>query len=173
MAIQTTKWGWLVVRNSKEEIPKKQDAITSGKEKGGLTTLVWFKWKLRICFLKGAGSWSKTAPRLDFGRTSGLVINRWWRASHPYITSLGKSVTVAQVLSTVRLNISFRRAGVGENRFKWLELVGCLLDKRLTRRKDTFVWNGCKTFSMRSMYNDIMTKEGVPFDISSWKVKVH
>jgi hypothetical protein len=30
-----------VVRNSKEEIPRKQDAITSGKEKGGLTILVW------------------------------------------------------------------------------------------------------------------------------------
>jgi hypothetical protein len=83
-----------------------------------------------------------------------------------------KSVTVAQVLSMVPLNISFRRAVVGENWVKWLELVGCLLDKRLTRRKDTFVWNGCKTFSVRSMYSDIMTREGVPFDISSWKVKV-
>jgi hypothetical protein len=79
---------------------------------------------------------------------------------------------VAQVLSTVPLNISFRRAVVGENCVKWLELVGCHLDKHLIRRKDTFVWNGCKAFSVRVMYNDIMTSEGVPFDVSSWKVKL-
>jgi hypothetical protein len=25
---------------------------------------------------------------------------------------------------------------------------------------------------VRAMYNDIMTREGIPFDISSWKIKV-
>jgi hypothetical protein len=35
-----------------------------------------------------------------------------------------KNVTVAQVLSTVPLNISFRRVVVGENWVEWLKLVG-------------------------------------------------
>jgi hypothetical protein len=98
---------------------------------------------------------------------------RFWERSFPSLYNIArkKNVTVPQVLSMMPFNISFRWAVVGENWIKWLELVWCLLDKRLTRHKDTFVWNGCKTFSVRAMYNDIMTREGVPFD-TSWKVKV-
>jgi hypothetical protein len=33
-----------------------------------------------------------------------------------------------------------------------------LLEVKLNRRNDTFIWNGSKTFSIRSMYNDIMTR---------------
>jgi hypothetical protein len=88
--------------------------------------------------------------------------------SFPSLYNIAKktSVTVVQVLSTVPLNIFFRRAVVGENWVKWLELVGCLLDERLTGKKDTFVWNGCKTFSVRAMCNNIMNREGIPFDMS-------
>jgi hypothetical protein len=73
-----------------------------------------------------------------------------------------KNVSVAQVLSTEPLNISFRRAVIGENRVKRLELVGGLLEVRLNSQRDTFIWNGSKTFSVRSMYNDIMTRVGIP-----------
>jgi hypothetical protein len=74
---------------------------------------------------------------------------------------------VAQVLSIESLNISFRRVVVGENWVKWLELVKGLLEVRLNTRSDTFIWNRSKTFSVRSMYNDIMSRVGVPFDVLS------
>jgi hypothetical protein len=35
-----------------------------------------------------------------------------------------KNVSVAQVLSTIPLNVSFRRALVGDNWDRWLNLVG-------------------------------------------------
>jgi hypothetical protein len=50
-----------------------------------------------------------------------------------YIIARKKIVTVAQVLSTVPLNISLRRAVDGENRVNWLKLVGCILGVRLNR----------------------------------------
>jgi hypothetical protein len=72
---------------------------------------------------------------------------------------------VTHVLSTVPLNISFRRVVVGENRVKWLKLVGSLLEVQLNEQRDIFVWNISKTFSVRAMYNDLMTWVGVPFDV--------
>jgi hypothetical protein len=52
---------------------------------------------------------------------------------------------------------------VGENRVNWIELAGGLLEVRLNTQCDTFIWNGCKTFPVRSMYNDFMSMVGVPF----------
>jgi hypothetical protein len=76
-----------------------------------------------------------------------------------------KNVTVAHVLSTVPLNISFRWVVVGENRVKWSKLVGSLLEVQLNEQRVIFVWNISKTFSVRDMYNDLMTRVGVPFDV--------
>jgi hypothetical protein len=72
----------------------------------------------------------------------------------------------------VPLNISFRRALVGDNWVNWVKLVEGLLEVQLNSRSDTFVWNISKTFSVRAMYIDLITREGVPFDVSSWKAKV-
>jgi hypothetical protein len=83
-----------------------------------------------------------------------------------------KNATVAQVFSTVPLNVSFRRALVGDNWVKWMKLVVGLLEVQLNSRRDTFVWNRSKTFSVRAMYNDLITRAGVPYDVSSWKAKV-
>jgi hypothetical protein len=55
-----------------------------------------------------------------------------WLGDEPLMTKYAslyniarkKNVIVAHVLSTELLNISFRRVMVGENRVKWLELVG-------------------------------------------------
>jgi hypothetical protein len=67
--------------------------------------------------------------------------------SFPSLYSIArkKNVTVAQVLSTVPFNISFRRAVDGENRVKWLKLVGGILGVHLNRQRDTFVWNRSKS----------------------------
>jgi hypothetical protein len=62
-----------------------------------------------------------------------------------------KNMLVAQVLSTTPLNVSFRRALVGESWDKWLELVGNVLMVNLNDRKDAFVWTANKNFSVRNM----------------------
>jgi hypothetical protein len=41
-----------------------------------------------------------------------------------YNLACNKNVSLVKVLSTSPLNISFRRALVGVNRDKWMELVG-------------------------------------------------
>jgi hypothetical protein len=76
-----------------------------------------------------------------------------------------KNATVAQVLSTCPLNVSFRRAIVGENWDNWLKLVGSLLEVQLGEGSDSFLWLKSKTFSVSSMYNKVMIEQGVPSDV--------
>jgi hypothetical protein len=73
-----------------------------------------------------------------------------------------KNVSVAQVLSTTPLNVSFRRVLVGDNWEKWISLVGNVLMVNLNDHKDSFIWTASKCFSVKSMYNDIMLKQGAP-----------
>jgi hypothetical protein len=77
-----------------------------------------------------------------------------------------KNLSVAQVISTTPLNVSFRRALVGDNWAKWLELVGDVLWVNLNDRKDSFFWTANKTFSAKNMYNDIVLREGTP--VNGW-----
>jgi hypothetical protein len=65
-----------------------------------------------------------------------------------------KNMSVAQVLSTTPLNVSFRRVLVGDSWDKWLELVGNVLLVNLNDRKDSFIWTANKNFSVKNMYND-------------------
>jgi hypothetical protein len=60
-----------------------------------------------------------------------------------------KNMSVAQVLSTTPLNVSFRRALVGDSWDKWLELVGNVLMVNLNDRKDSFIRIANKNFSVR------------------------
>jgi hypothetical protein len=69
------------------------------------------------------------------------------------------------VLSTTPLNVSFRRALVGDNLAKWLELVGDVLWVNLNDHKDSFFWTSNKTFSVKNMYNDIVLWEGTPVGV--------
>jgi hypothetical protein len=50
-----------------------------------------------------------------------------------------KNVSVAQVLSTIPLNVSFRRALERENWVKWVQLMGGIIDVRCTQHKDSFI----------------------------------
>jgi hypothetical protein len=83
-----------------------------------------------------------------------------------------KNLSVAQVLSTTPLNVSFRRALVGDNWAKWLELVGDVLWVNLNDRKDSFFWMANKTFSVKNMYNDLVLREGTPVNGWAWKAKI-
>jgi hypothetical protein len=58
-------------------------------------------------------------------------------------------MSVAQVLSTTPLNVSFRRALVGDSWDKRLELIGNVLMVNLNGRKDSFIWMANKNFQGR------------------------
>jgi hypothetical protein len=53
-------------------------------------------------------------------------------------------VSVAQVLSTTPLNVSFKRALVGGNWDKWLRLVESILMVHLNDLRDSFRWTGSR-----------------------------
>jgi hypothetical protein len=83
-----------------------------------------------------------------------------------------KNMSVAQVLSTTPLNVSFRRAIVGDNWDNWLSLVGSVLTMNLNDRKDSFIWTANKKFSVKNMYNDIVLRAGTPVNCWAWKAKI-
>jgi hypothetical protein len=78
-------------------------------------------------------------------------------------------VSVAQVLSTTPLNISFRRALVGELWEDWLDLVGKVMDVSLTEHRDCFLWTANKTFSVKNLYNDLILRAGAWVNCWAWK----
>jgi hypothetical protein len=83
-----------------------------------------------------------------------------------------KNASVAQVLSTTPLNVSFRRALVGDNWAKWLQLVGSILDVRLNEQTDTFSWTKSKSFSVKAMYNDLVIGNAPHLNLVTWKAKI-
>lgn len=83
-----------------------------------------------------------------------------------------KHVTVAKVLSTSPLGVSFRRALTGNNLAKWHELVGRVLLVQLDKPKDNFAWSISKTFTVHSMYKDLMKGAGLPAKCIAWKAKL-
>jgi hypothetical protein len=62
-----------------------------------------------------------------------------------------KNMSVAQVLSTTPLNVSFRRALVGVNLDNWLGLVGNFLEVNLSNLRDSFRWTASKKFSVKDL----------------------
>ena len=85
-----------------------------------------------------------------------------------------KNDIIANVLSTIPLNVSFRRALIGDRLRKWIFLVTEVVTYSLNDQNDTFVWllNKTKQFTVSSMYNNIMRNEGLPTSCTSWKLKI-
>jgi hypothetical protein len=83
-----------------------------------------------------------------------------------------KNMLVAQVLSTTPLNVSFRRALVGENWWDWLDLVGKVMTVTHTEHKDCFLWTVNKTFSVKKLYNDVILSTGARANCWAWKAKI-
>ena len=81
-------------------------------------------------------------------------------------------MSVAQVLGTTPLGVTFRRVVVGDNWDKLLSLVRSVLEVQLTEHKDSFVWTRGKVFSVQALYKDLLNEDGVQVDFSTWKVKV-
>jgi len=91
-----------------------------------------------------------------------------------YCIARRKNDTVANILSTVPLNISFRRALSGDRLRTWLDLVEKVAAYEIINGKDIFMWNltNHKQFTMKSMYTNLMHSEGTPSDCITWKIKV-
>jgi hypothetical protein len=88
-----------------------------------------------------------------------------------YNLAQNKKVSVVKVLNASPLNISFRRALVGANWDKWMQLVGSVLHVQLDDQDDEFRWGlGNKVFSTQLMYKNIMRREGIPRNCFNWKV---
>jgi hypothetical protein len=83
-----------------------------------------------------------------------------------------KNLSVAQVLSTTPLNISFRRALVVDNWDKWLNLVGSIIMVHLNDHMDSFIWTANKIFLVKNMYNDLVLKSRTPVNCWTWKAKI-
>ena len=72
------------------------------------------------------------------------------------------------------LNVSFRRALVGDKLRLWTKLVSLIVQVDLVEAEDQFVWKISKNsvFSVRSMYRELMQDNSVPENLISWKIKV-
>ena len=84
------------------------------------------------------------------------------------------SVTVAQVLTHIPLNIGFRRVLIGDKWTSWLHLCQRLMMVQLSDEEDKFVWNLTSTgvFSVKSMYEDLMNEHTVFPRKYLWKLKI-
>jgi hypothetical protein len=69
------------------------------------------------------------------------------------------------------LNISFRRALVGQLWEDWLDLVGKVLVVSLREHRDCFLWTANKAFPVKNLYNDIILREGARAKCWAWKAK--
>jgi hypothetical protein len=83
-----------------------------------------------------------------------------------------KNLTVAQVLSTTPLNVSFRRVLVGVNWVNWLSIVGSVIEVNLNCFRDSFHWIASKKFSVKDLYNDLILRSGAPTNCWAWKAKI-
>lgn len=85
-----------------------------------------------------------------------------------------KNVMVAHVLAQTPLNISSRRALLGNRWTLWLQLCQKLMRFNLNDEQDHFVWgltsNG--KFTVKSMYEDLMSDHTPYLRKYLWKVKV-
>jgi hypothetical protein len=123
---------------------------------------------------------------LDRGRfqvTDGSQTRFWedlwlgrepFSAKYPALYNLvkKKNLSVAQVLSTTPLNISFRRALVGVNRDNWFNLVGSFLEVNLSNPRDTFHWTSSKKFSVKDLYDNLILRSGTSVECGAWKAKI-
>lgn len=81
---------------------------------------------------------------------------------------------MASVFSSLPLNVSFRRALVGEKLRMWIKLVSDVMHVGLEDTEDQLVWkvNEKAGFSVMSMYRDLMMSNCFPEKNISWKLRV-
>ncbi|WVZ83546.1 hypothetical protein U9M48_030683, partial [Paspalum notatum var. saurae] len=86
-----------------------------------------------------------------------------------------KAVTVASVLKSIPLNVSFHRSLTGDNLMAWYKLVSKVANVNLSEENDTFKWRLHKNgiFSVQSMYNNlILDNNTIPVTCDLWKLRI-
>ncbi|WVZ69705.1 hypothetical protein U9M48_018450 [Paspalum notatum var. saurae] len=85
-----------------------------------------------------------------------------------------KHSSVAHVLSTNPLNISFRRALVGDKLMKWNDLVARVAFVQLDGHHDKAIWSLTKHgyFTVKSLYNFLVNQSALPLNKNLWKLKL-
>ena len=80
-----------------------------------------------------------------------------------YIIVRKRGVSVASVLSSTPLNVSFRRGLAGDRLNEWLKLISLVLLVSLNNDKDSFIWQIKKNgvFSTQSLYRKLMKRERI------------
>jgi hypothetical protein len=65
-----------------------------------------------------------------------------------------KNASIANVMGSIPLNVTFRRALVGQNLIRWHNLCASIVHINLTDEDDIFRWNFHQNgqFSVRSIY---------------------
>jgi hypothetical protein len=84
-----------------------------------------------------------------------------------------KQDTMSKVLSSIPLNVSFRRALVGNNLRDWNRIVATVVNIQLQDERDVFVWslNSNGLFTVRSMYV-FLVNSGVRVSQEIWRAKL-
>ncbi|WVZ50145.1 hypothetical protein U9M48_001431, partial [Paspalum notatum var. saurae] len=118
---------------------------------------------------------------LFLGLGSFLVGNDTWCGSQPlkfiypslFNIVRNKSATVADVMSSVPLNVFFRRGLVGERLRAWHELVGMVMRVPMRGGRDVFKWSLNKTVSNGIKVSQEIWKTKIPLKIKIfiWYVK--
>jgi hypothetical protein len=85
-----------------------------------------------------------------------------------------KGVSVASVLSSTPLNISFRRGITGDRLDEWLKLVSLVFLVNPNNNRDILVWQIKRDgiFSTQSLYREMMKKERISGKEVFWKAKL-
>jgi hypothetical protein len=91
-----------------------------------------------------------------------------------YNTVRDRHATVSKVLASTPLNISFRRALVGNKLLEWLNLVAQISNVELVGGSDYFRWNLTKSglFSVRSLYLHLIDTQPPFLHRKLWKIKI-
>ena len=121
--------------------------------------------------MKKEGLWFKIGSKQDSGK-----IHEPLRQQYPSLYAIvrKKNQSVASVLRARPLNISFRRALVGDKLRLWIQLVSLVMNTVLTDSNDTFVWGLTRNsnFTVKSMYNDLMQTNRILDNCIGWKMRI-
>jgi hypothetical protein len=115
-----------------------------------------------------------TDPKCVFGRIRGYHHTLSKRFSHHCTIVRKRSAYVRSVLSTIPLNVAFRRSLMGVNLQTWNNVVAMVANVQLRNQRDRFVWglhqNGL--FLVKSMYRALLGVQALPYNTFIWKLKI-
>ena len=111
--------------------------------------------KVKNTFLN-LGSWTiNNGEQVRFWEDKWLVYYSF-KDRYPSLYSIvrKRNFSIAYVMSTVPLNVSFTRVLVGQNLINWHNLCASIVHIHLTKESDIFRWNLHQNgqFYVRSMY---------------------